>query len=72
VVVDEGHRSAGVGAELSAMIAENVFDALRAPVLRVATLDVPIPFSPALEAFVEPTTEKIVAAAREVVEWRRQ
>jgi pyruvate dehydrogenase E1 component beta subunit len=71
VVVDEGHRSAGVGAELSAMIAEEVFDSLRAPVRRVATLDVPIPFSPALEAFVEPTLDKIVDAAREVVEWRR-
>lgn len=72
VVVDEGHRSAGVGAELSAMIAEEVFDDLKAPLRRVATLDVPIPFSPALEAFVEPTVDKIVAAAREVVEWRRR
>lgn len=72
VVVDEGHRSAGVGAELSAMIAEELFDSLRAPVRRVATLDVPIPFSPALEAFVEPTVKKIVAAAREVAEWRRR
>jgi pyruvate dehydrogenase E1 component beta subunit len=71
VVVDEGHRSAGVGAELSAMIAEEVFDSLRAPVRRVATLDVPIPFSPALEVFVEPTLDKIVAASREVVEARR-
>ena len=72
VVVDEGHRSAGVGAELSAMIAEEIFDDLRAPVHRVATLDVPIPFSPVLEAFVEPTLDKIVSAAREVLEWRRR
>jgi pyruvate dehydrogenase E1 component beta subunit len=72
VVVDEGHRSAGVGAELSAMIAEEVFDDLRAPVHRVATLDVPIPFSPVLEAFVEPTLDKIVNAARAVLDWRRR
>ena len=72
VVVDEGHRSAGVGAELSALIAEEVFDSLRAPIRRVATLDVPIPFSPALEAFVEPNLDKIVNAAREVVEWRHR
>ncbi len=72
VVVDEGHRSAGVGAEMSAMIAEEIFDDLRAPVHRVATLDVPIPFSPVLEGFVEPTLDKIVSAAREVVEWRRR
>jgi acetoin:2,6-dichlorophenolindophenol oxidoreductase subunit beta len=67
VVVDEGHRSAGVGAEIAAMVAEEAFDALRGPILRIATLDVPIPFSPPLERFVEPTTEKIVAAARTLV-----
>jgi pyruvate dehydrogenase E1 component beta subunit len=72
VVVDEGHRSAGVGAELSAMIAEEVFDDLRAPVHRVATLDVPIPFSPVLEGYVEPTVDKIVDAARAVTAWRHR
>jgi pyruvate dehydrogenase E1 component beta subunit len=71
VVVDEGHRSAGVGAEIAAMVAEEAFDSLRAPIRRVATLDVPIPFSPVLEAFVEPTLDKVLAAARSVVEARR-
>jgi len=67
VVVDEGHRSAGVAAEIAALVAEEAFDALRAPIRRVATLDVPIPFSPALEAAVEPTLERIVGAARSAV-----
>ena len=63
VVVDEGHHSGGVGAEIAATIAEEGFESLRAPVRRVATLDVPIPFSPPLEAAVEATTERIVHAA---------
>jgi len=71
VVVDEGHRSAGVAAEIAALVAEEVFDSLRAPIRRVAALDVPIPFSPPLEAFVEPTLAKIVAAAQDVMDRRR-
>lgn len=71
VVVDEGHRAAGVGAEIAALVAEAAFDSLRAPIRRVATLDVPIPFSPVLEQFVEPTLDKVLAAARSVVEAKR-
>jgi pyruvate/2-oxoglutarate/acetoin dehydrogenase E1 component len=63
VVVDEGHLSGGVGAEIAATIAEDGFQTLRAPIRRVAALDVPIPFSPPLEAFVEPSVERIVRAA---------
>ncbi|HEU4673443.1 MAG TPA: transketolase C-terminal domain-containing protein [Candidatus Limnocylindrales bacterium] len=68
VVVDECHRSCGVGAEIAATVVEEAFDELRAPIRRVVTEDVPIPFSPPLEAAVEPTEEKIVAAVRSVVE----
>jgi pyruvate/2-oxoglutarate/acetoin dehydrogenase E1 component len=67
VVVDECHRSCGVGAEIAALVAEHAFDALRAPIFRVATLDVPIPFSPPLEAFVEPTVDKVVIATRRLL-----
>lgn len=67
VVVDECHRSCGVGAEISALVAEHAFDALRGPIRRVATLDVPIPFSSSLEQFVEPTEAKIVDAVRAAV-----
>jgi pyruvate dehydrogenase E1 component beta subunit len=71
VVVDEGHQSAGVGSEIAAIVAEEAFDSLRAPIRRVATLDVPIPFSPTLEAFVEPSVARIVAAVRDAVDRRR-
>jgi pyruvate dehydrogenase E1 component beta subunit len=71
VVVDECHRSCGVGAENAATVAEEAFDELRAPIRRVVTEDVPIPFSAPLEAAVEPSEEKIVAAVRSVVEAAR-
>jgi pyruvate dehydrogenase E1 component beta subunit len=67
VVVDECHRSCGVGAEIAAIVAEEAFDVLRGPIRRVATLDVPIPFSRPLEAFVEPGEERITAAVRAAV-----
>jgi pyruvate dehydrogenase E1 component beta subunit len=67
VVVDEGHLSGGVGAEIAATIAEGVGDSLHRPLVRVATADVPIPFSPPLEQEVEPSTARIVAAARSLM-----
>jgi pyruvate/2-oxoglutarate/acetoin dehydrogenase E1 component len=67
VIVDECHRSCGVGAEIAALVAEHAFDALRGPIRRVAALDVPIPFSPALEAFVEPGGARIADAIRAAV-----
>ncbi len=67
VVVDECHLRCGVAAEIAALVAEHAFGSLKAPIRRVATADVPIPFSPKLEAFVEPTQDKIEAAVRSLV-----
>lgn len=67
VIVDECHQSCGVGAEVAARVAQHAFDALRAPIIRVATADVPIPFGRPMEEFVEPTTAKVVAAARSLL-----
>ncbi len=67
VVVDECHRSCGVAAEISAILAEEAFHHLKAPIRRVTTPDVPIPASPPLEKFIEPTAEKVVAAVQEAV-----
>ena len=67
VVVDEGHRSYGVTAEIAAMIAEEAFYHLDAPVRRLGARDVPIPFSPPLEDATVPTPESITATARELV-----
>jgi pyruvate dehydrogenase E1 component beta subunit len=64
VVVEEGHKSFGVGAEISARIMETAFDLLEAPVTRVASVDTPIPFSPVLEKATIPNADKIASAIK--------
>ncbi len=66
VIADECHRRCGVGAELAAIVAEHLGDTLKARVRRVVTADVPVPSSPVLEAFIEPTAEKLADAIRAV------
>ena len=67
VVVDEGHQSYGASAELAAVVAEDAFWHLDAPVRRLGAMDVPIPFSPRLEDETVPTPERVVATARELL-----
>jgi pyruvate/2-oxoglutarate/acetoin dehydrogenase E1 component len=62
VVVDETHESCGVAAEIAARIFEKGFNKLKAPLQRVATFDVPIPYSPPLEKHISPTEERIIQA----------
>jgi len=64
VIVDETHRSCGVAAEIAARIAEAGFDRLKAPIRRVATLDVPVPYSPPLEECIGPTESRIADTVR--------
>ena len=66
VVVHEACLSGGFGAEVSAKISSELFDYLDAPILRVAAKDVPIPFSPPMEAFVLPKVEDVIKAVRQV------
>src|SRR6266550_467653 len=66
IVVDEGHQRYGVSAELAAVIADNAFYSLDAPVKRLAALDVPIPFSPPLEDVTVPTPDLVAQTAREL------
>jgi pyruvate/2-oxoglutarate/acetoin dehydrogenase E1 component len=63
IVMDEGHQSYGASAELAAVIAEDAFWHLDAPVVRLAAMDVPIPFSPVLEDETVPTPERVIDAA---------
>ena len=63
IVIDEGHQSYGVTAEIAARIAEKAFYHLDAPVQRLGAIDVPIPFSPALEDLTVPTPDDVVARA---------
>jgi 2-oxoisovalerate dehydrogenase E1 component beta subunit len=69
LVVYEAHLTGGFGGEVAAIIAQEAFDALDAPVTRVASLDVPVPFSPPLEDAVLPSAEKIYQAAVDVLEY---
>ncbi|MGE5573168.1 MAG: alpha-ketoacid dehydrogenase subunit beta [Bacteroidota bacterium] len=66
VVAHEACRRGGAGAEIAATITEEAFDYLDAPVVRVGTMDVPIPFSPPLEARVVPRKKEIVEAVRRI------
>jgi len=70
VIVDECHQSCGVAAEIAARIAEEGFDRLKAPIRRVATLDVPVPYSEPLEEFISPSESRIAAAIRSVLTGR--
>ncbi len=67
LVVDEGHTSYGVSAELAAVLADEAFWHLDAPVKRLAALDVPIPFSPVLEDQTVPSPERVLEVAKALV-----
>lgn len=67
VVVDEGWRSVGIGAEIATRIMEGAFYELDAPVARVCGVEVPIPYARHLEEAAVPQTSGIVAAVREVM-----
>ncbi|RMF25571.1 MAG: dehydrogenase [Deltaproteobacteria bacterium] len=66
VVVEVANKTGGAGAEIAAIIAEDSLDRLHAPVRRVATADVHIPYSPSMEMPLYPSAESIAAAVREV------
>ena len=66
VAVEEGWPFAGIGSEIAAIMMEECFDWLDAPVKRVAGKDVPLPYAANLEKLAVPQVEDIVAAAREV------
>jgi 2-oxoisovalerate dehydrogenase E1 component beta subunit len=70
VLVQESSKTGGVMGEIAATIAEEVFDYLDAPVVRVCGLDVPaIPFAPPMEHFFLPNAEKISRAIKKVMEY---
>ncbi len=60
IVLHEGRRTHGFGAELVARLTEEHFFSLEAPPLRIASLDIPVPFAPELEHAFRPTKEKII------------
>jgi pyruvate dehydrogenase E1 component beta subunit len=67
IVIYEGWRTGGAGAEIAAQIYEAAFDSLDAPIERIATLDTPIPYNARLEHAALPSAAEIVKAAERLV-----
>jgi len=68
VVVHEGWPYGGVGAEIADRVQRLAFDALDGPILRVSTLDVPMPYSSKLELACMPQAERVVASVKRLVQ----
>jgi pyruvate/2-oxoglutarate/acetoin dehydrogenase E1 component len=69
VIVDEANATCAAGAQVAALVAERAFEHLDGPVVRVATPDVPIAFSPPLERALLPQVDSIRKACRELLEY---
>lgn len=69
ILAQEGPKCGGWGAEFSAMISEDVFEYLSAPIKRVTSLDSPVPYAPVLEDYVLPQLDDLVKTCRELMEY---
>lgn len=67
VVVEEGYRSYGVGAEIAARLQEEAFDYLDAPIKRVAQYEVPLPYSRELEQMALINKDRVIEAVKEIL-----
>ena len=67
VILHEATRTGGFGGEIAAMVAEEAFGALKAPIVRVAPPDIPVPFSPPLEQFYIPNEKQLIEAVKKVL-----
>jgi pyruvate dehydrogenase E1 component beta subunit len=67
VAVDEANLTCSIASEISALVAEEAFGVLKAPIRRVARADAPVAHSPPPEAYVTPTADKIVAAVKTII-----
>ena len=66
IVLHEDTKTGGIGAEIAALLAEECFDSLDGPILRVTAPDTPVPFSTPLEEFFLPKVSDLMAAARKL------
>jgi pyruvate/2-oxoglutarate/acetoin dehydrogenase E1 component len=67
LLLHEATLTGGIGGELAAIIGQDAFEYLDAPIMRVASVDSPVPYAPPLEAAFLPNVEKVVAAAKTLV-----
>ena len=69
LLLHEATLTGGIGGELAAIIAEEAFEYLDAPIARVASADTPVPYAPPLEAAFLPDVDRVVARAKELVRY---
>ena len=69
LLLHEATLTGGIGGELAAIIGEHAFEYLDGPIMRVASLDSPVPYAPTLEAAFLPSAAKVVEAAKKLVEY---
>lgn len=69
LVVHEDTRTGGIAGEIAAIVCEEAFEELDGPILRVTSLDTPVPYAPPLEERFLPNVEKVVAAAQELARY---
>jgi 2-oxoisovalerate dehydrogenase E1 component beta subunit len=69
LVVHEDTKTGGIAGEIAAIVCEGAFEDLDGPIARVTAIDTPVPYSPPLEEYFMPNTEKVVAAARELAKY---
>jgi pyruvate/2-oxoglutarate/acetoin dehydrogenase E1 component len=67
IIASDDVKCGGIGSEIAAQVVEEAFDSLDAPILRVASPDMPIPFSPSLEQAYMPNAQKIIEAAKKLI-----
>jgi 2-oxoisovalerate dehydrogenase E1 component len=71
IIAHEAVQTGGLGAEIAAMVVDKAFDWLDAPIVRIASMDVPMPFNDSLENQVIPSQARIIEVARDLVTGRR-
>jgi len=66
LILHEASLTGGIGGEIAALLAQEAFEWLDAPVIRLASIDTPVPYSPPLEDYYLPQTKDVVDAARKL------
>ena len=66
LILHEASLTGGIGGEIAAIISAEAFEWLDAPVVRVASIDTPVPYSPPLEDYYLPQVNDVVEAARKL------
>jgi 2-oxoisovalerate dehydrogenase E1 component beta subunit len=69
IVLHEDTKTGGIGGEIAALLAEECFSSLDAPIIRIAAPDTPVPYSPPLEEFFLPNVTDVLTAARKLVRY---